>query len=96
MAMQGDTGNPDDLDRIYAAIKAQAGRIDVLTVNTGVYEVAALGEITEEDFDKTFNTNVRGLLFPVQKAPPLLAKGSSVIFLHRPIEASPICQERQS
>jgi NAD(P)-dependent dehydrogenase (short-subunit alcohol dehydrogenase family) len=78
-AIQADTANLADLDRLYATVKAQAGRIDVLAVNAGVYEAAALGEITEEHFDKTFNTNVRGLLFAVQKALPLLGKGSSVI-----------------
>lgn len=78
-AIQGDSSNLADLERIYATIRAQAGRIDVLAVNAGFYEVAAFGEITEEHFDKTFNTNVRGLLFAVQKALPLLAKGSSVI-----------------
>jgi NAD(P)-dependent dehydrogenase (short-subunit alcohol dehydrogenase family) len=78
-AIQGDTANLVDLDRIYATVSAQAGRIDVLAVNAGVYEFGALGEITEEHFDKAFNTNVRGLLFAVQKALPLLTKGSSVI-----------------
>jgi NAD(P)-dependent dehydrogenase (short-subunit alcohol dehydrogenase family) len=78
-AIQGDTSNLADLDRIFAEIQAQAVRIDVLAVNAGVYEFGTLGEITEEHFDKTFNTNVRGLLFTVQKALPLLTKGSSVI-----------------
>ena len=78
-ALQGDTTNLADLDRIYATVKAQAGHIDVLAVNAGVYEFGKLGEITEEHFDRTFNTNVRGLLFAVQKALPLLTKGSSVI-----------------
>jgi NAD(P)-dependent dehydrogenase (short-subunit alcohol dehydrogenase family) len=78
-AIQGDTANLVDLDRIYATVSAQAGRIDVLAVNAGVYEFGALGKITEEHFDKAFNTNVRGLLFAVQKALPLLTKGSSVI-----------------
>ncbi len=80
-AIQGDTSDLTHLDRIYAAIKAQAGRIDVLAVNAGVYEFGTFGEITEEHFDKTFNTNVRGLLFAVQKALPLLAKGSSVVLI---------------
>lgn len=80
-AIQGDTSDLAHLDRIYAAIKAQAGRIDVLAVNAGVYEFGTFGEITEEHFDKTFNTNVRGLLFAVQKALPLLAKGSSVVLI---------------
>lgn len=79
MALRGDITDHADVDHIYAAIEAPAGRIDVLAVNAGVYEFATLGEITEEHFDKTFNTNARGLLFTVQKALPLLAKGSSVI-----------------
>jgi NAD(P)-dependent dehydrogenase (short-subunit alcohol dehydrogenase family) len=78
-AVQGDTSDLADLDHIYATIKDKAGHLDVLAVNAGVYEFATLGEITEEHFDKTFNTNVRGLLFTVQKALPLLVKGSSVI-----------------
>ena len=78
-AIQGDTSNLADLDRIYATVKTQAGHIDVLALNAGVYEFGTLGEITEEHFDKTFNTNVRGLLFAVQKALPLLTNGSSVI-----------------
>jgi NAD(P)-dependent dehydrogenase (short-subunit alcohol dehydrogenase family) len=78
-AVRGDVSNLADLDRIFADIGAQAGRIDVLVANAGFYEFGALGEITEEHFDKTFNTNVRGLLFTVQKALPLLGKGSSVI-----------------
>ena len=78
-AIQADTSNLADLDRVYAIVKAQAGRIDVLVVNAGVYEFGTFGEITEEHFDKTFNTNVRGLLFTVQKALPLLTRGSSVI-----------------
>jgi NAD(P)-dependent dehydrogenase (short-subunit alcohol dehydrogenase family) len=78
-AMRGDVTDLADLDRIYAAIKAQVGRIDVLAVNAGVYEFATLGEITEEQFDRTFNTDVRGVLFTVQKALPLLSRGSSVI-----------------
>jgi NAD(P)-dependent dehydrogenase (short-subunit alcohol dehydrogenase family) len=78
-AIQGDISNLADLDRVYATVGARAGRIDVLAVNAGVYELATLGEITEEQFDRTFNTDVRGLLFTVQKALPLLSKGSSVI-----------------
>jgi NAD(P)-dependent dehydrogenase (short-subunit alcohol dehydrogenase family) len=78
-AIQGDTSNLADLDHIYTAIKTQAGRIDVLAANAGAYEFGTFGEITEEHFDKTFNTNVRGLLFTVQKALPLLTRGSSVI-----------------
>ena len=78
-AIQGDIDNLADLDRIYATIEARAGRIDVLAVNAGVDEFGKLGEITEEQFERTFNTDVRGVLFTVQKALPLLSKGSSVI-----------------
>jgi NAD(P)-dependent dehydrogenase (short-subunit alcohol dehydrogenase family) len=79
VAIRGDASKLADIDRIYAAVKEKAGRIDVLVVNAGVYEFGTLGEITEEHFDKIFNTNVRGLLFTVQKALPLLSRGSSVI-----------------
>ena len=78
-AIQGDVSRLADVDRIYATVKEKAGRIDVLFANAAFYEFSTLGEITEEHFDKTFNTNVRGLLFTVQKALPLLSKGSSVI-----------------
>jgi NAD(P)-dependent dehydrogenase (short-subunit alcohol dehydrogenase family) len=78
-AIGGDTAKLADLDRIYATIRTQAERIDMLVVNAGVYEFGTFGEITKEDFDKTFNTNVRGLLFAVQKALPLLTRGLSVI-----------------
>jgi NAD(P)-dependent dehydrogenase (short-subunit alcohol dehydrogenase family) len=78
-AIQGDASKLVDIDLIYARVKELAGRIDVLFVNAGFYEFGTLGEITEEHFDKTFNTNVRGLLFAVQKALPLLSKGASVI-----------------
>jgi NAD(P)-dependent dehydrogenase (short-subunit alcohol dehydrogenase family) len=78
-AIQGDASNVADIDRIYETVKAQAGWIDVLFINAGFYEFGKFGEITEEHFDKTFNTNVRGLVFAVQKALPLLSQGSSVI-----------------
>src|SRR6201987_2490945 len=78
-AIQGDISNLADLDRIYATVEARAGHIDVLAVNAGVYEFGKLGEITQEQFDRTFNTAVRGVLFTVQKALPLVVQGSSVI-----------------
>jgi len=79
--VRGDSSKLADIDRIYEIVKAKAGRIDILFVNAGFYELGKLGEITEEHFDKTFNTNVRGLFFAVQKALPLLSKGSSVILV---------------
>jgi NAD(P)-dependent dehydrogenase (short-subunit alcohol dehydrogenase family) len=78
-ALQGDTSKLADIERIYAAVKEKAGRIDVLFANAGTYEFGTLGEITEAHFDKIFDTNVRGLLFTVQQALPLLSKGASVI-----------------
>ncbi len=64
---------------MYAIVKAKKGRIDILFANAGIGELAPLGAITEEHFDKTFNTNVKGLLFTVQKALPLLPEAASII-----------------
>ena len=64
---------------MYATVKQEKGQIDVLFANAGTGEFAPLGEITEEHFDKIFNANVKGLLFSVQKALPLLKNGSSII-----------------
>jgi NAD(P)-dependent dehydrogenase (short-subunit alcohol dehydrogenase family) len=77
--VQGDVSNLADLDRLYATVKAQKGRVDVLFANAGVGGFGPLGEITEEHFDKIFNINVRGLLFSVQKALPLFQDGGSII-----------------
>ena len=79
IGLQGDSSNLADIDRIYATIREEAGHLDVLLVNAGFYEFGTFGEITEDHFDKTFNTNVRGVLFAVQKALPLLPNGASVI-----------------
>lgn len=77
--VQGDVANLGDLDRLYAVVKEQKGRVDVLFANAGGGELVPLGAITEEHFDKTFNSNVKGLLFTVQKALPLLSEGASII-----------------
>jgi NAD(P)-dependent dehydrogenase (short-subunit alcohol dehydrogenase family) len=77
--IRGDVSNLGDLDRVFDAIKKQKNRLDVLFANAGGGSLAPLGQITEEHFDKTFNTNVRGLLFTVQKALPLMPPGSSII-----------------
>ena len=76
--VQGDVARLADLDRLYEAVKAK-GRIDVVFANAGVAEFAPLGKITEEHFDKLFETNVKGTLFTVQKALPLLNDGGSII-----------------
>jgi NAD(P)-dependent dehydrogenase (short-subunit alcohol dehydrogenase family) len=78
-AVQGDVSKLADLDRLYAVVQEQKGRIDVIFANAGGGEFAPLGEITEEHFDKTFNSNVKGLVFTIQKALPLLTDGSSII-----------------
>lgn len=77
--IQGDVAKVLDLDRIYAMIRERRGRLDVLFANAGGGNLAPLGQITEEHFDTTFATNVRGLLFTVQKALPLMAPGGSII-----------------
>jgi NAD(P)-dependent dehydrogenase (short-subunit alcohol dehydrogenase family) len=77
--VQGDVANLADLDRLYATVKQKKGHIDILFANAGSGEFAALGAITESHFDKTFNGNVKGLLFTVQKALPLFNDGGSII-----------------
>jgi NAD(P)-dependent dehydrogenase (short-subunit alcohol dehydrogenase family) len=77
--VQGDVARLADLDRLYDAVKAKTGRIDILFANAGVAELAPVGEITEEQFDRVFDTNVKGLLFTVQKALPLIPDGGSII-----------------
>ena len=78
-AVQSDVSNLADLDRLFATIKQEQGHLDIIFANAGVGQIAPLGEITEEHFDKTFNINVKGLLFTVQKALPLLPEGASII-----------------
>ncbi|MBI3817898.1 MAG: glucose 1-dehydrogenase [Planctomycetes bacterium] len=77
--IQGDVSNLKDLDRLFSEVKRQHGRIDVLFANAGIGELAPLGSITEEHFDKTFRINVKGLLFTIQKALPLIPDGGSII-----------------
>lgn len=79
MGIQSDVSNLADLDRLYVTIKQEQGRLDVIFANAGTGELMPLGSITEEHFDKTFKTNVKGLLFTVQKALPLMTNGASII-----------------
>lgn len=74
-----DSSKLDELDALFAQVKDRFGRIDVLFVNAGGGSMVPLGGITEEHFDDTFDRNVKGVLFTVQKALPLLTKGASVI-----------------
>ena len=77
--MRGDVSNLGDLDRVFAQIKRDKGKLDVVFANAGFARYAAIGNITEEFYDSIFNVNVKGLLFTVQKALPLLPDGASII-----------------
>ncbi|MHA7634289.1 SDR family NAD(P)-dependent oxidoreductase [Corallococcus sp. M7] len=79
VGVRGDVSVMADLDRFYARVKEDAGHVDVVFANADLGEFSALGSITEAHFDKTFNVNVKGTLFTVQKALPLLKDGGSVI-----------------
>ncbi|MGX9430693.1 MULTISPECIES: SDR family oxidoreductase [Bradyrhizobium] len=77
--LRGDISSLADLDWLFDEIKAERGRIDVLFANAGIGEFAPLGSITEAHFDRTFDINVKGTLFTVQKALPLMNPGASII-----------------
>jgi len=77
--IQGDVSNLGDLDRLFAQVKREKGKLDIVFANAGVATYAPFGKITEEHFDSIFDINVKGLLFTVQKALPLLPDGASVI-----------------
>jgi NAD(P)-dependent dehydrogenase (short-subunit alcohol dehydrogenase family) len=77
--VQGDVSNLGDLDRLFAQIKQEKGKLDIVFANAGVARYAPLGSITEEFYDSIFDINVKGLLFTVQKALPLLPDGASII-----------------
>jgi len=77
--VQGDVSNLADLDRLFAQIKREKDRLDIVFANAGAAKFASFGQITEDLFDSIFNTNVKGLLFTVQKALPLMPDGASII-----------------
>ena len=77
--VQADSSKLEDLDRLYETVKQQKGKMDVLFASAGEGSFASIDEVTEEHFDATFNTNVRGTLFTVQKALPLFNDGGSII-----------------
>ena len=77
--VQGDVSNLADLDRLFAQIKREKGRLDIVFANAGIGKLAAFGDISEDLYDLTFDINVKGLLFTVQKALPLLPDGASII-----------------
>ena len=77
--VQGDVSNLGDLERLFEQIKREKGTLDIVFANAGVARYAPLGEITEDFYDSIFNVNVKGLLFTVQKALPLMPDGASII-----------------
>jgi NAD(P)-dependent dehydrogenase (short-subunit alcohol dehydrogenase family) len=77
--IKGDVSNLEDLDRLFAQIAEEKGKLDVVFANAGAAKYASLGEITEEFYDSIFDVNVKGLLFTVQKALPLLPDGASIV-----------------
>jgi pimeloyl-ACP methyl ester carboxylesterase len=77
--VQGDVANPVDLDRLFAQIKREKVKLDIVFVNAGAAQFASLGKIPDEHYDALFDSNVKGLLFTVQKALPLMPDGASII-----------------
>jgi NAD(P)-dependent dehydrogenase (short-subunit alcohol dehydrogenase family) len=78
--VQGDAGSLADIDRLYETVKAQKGHVDIVFASAGAGEFnSPIGTVTEDGFDKTFDVNVRGTLFTVQKALPLMRDGGSII-----------------
>ena len=78
-AVQGSVSDEGDLDKLYAAVKAERGTLDIVFANAGVGSQLALGKITAEHIDEIFDINVKGTIFTVQKALPLMGKGGSII-----------------
>ena len=80
-AVPADSANLDDLDRLYTTVRERAGSLDIVVANSGSGVLAPLGEITEEQVDQTLGTNVKGVVFTVQKALPLLTDKASIILI---------------
>ncbi|MBB6144253.1 NAD(P)-dependent dehydrogenase (short-subunit alcohol dehydrogenase family) [Silvibacterium bohemicum] len=78
-AVQGDVSNLADLDRLYAQVAKEKGRVDIVFANAGIGFPATLDQVTEQQFDQTFNINLRGLMFTVQKALPLMSNGGAIL-----------------
>jgi NAD(P)-dependent dehydrogenase (short-subunit alcohol dehydrogenase family) len=81
VAIQADSSSAADLDRVYATVKAQKGRVDILLANAGILEKSAIGELTEAHFDNLFGVNVKGVVFSVQKALPLMPDGAAIVMM---------------
>jgi NAD(P)-dependent dehydrogenase (short-subunit alcohol dehydrogenase family) len=81
IGVRSDVSRLDDLDRLFAGITERSGHLDIVVANAGVGDFGPLGEITEEEYDRTTSINLKGTVFTVQKALPLLSAGASVILL---------------
>jgi NAD(P)-dependent dehydrogenase (short-subunit alcohol dehydrogenase family) len=91
--VQGDVADLGDLDRLFAQIEREKGKLDIVFANAGGAKLALLGRITEEHYDALFNINVKGLLFTVQKALPLLPDGASIILNASTVASTAIAPE---
>jgi NAD(P)-dependent dehydrogenase (short-subunit alcohol dehydrogenase family) len=81
IAVQGDVANLADLDRLYAQVKNEKGKVDIVVASAGFVERVAIEKVTPEHFDKTFGINARGMFFSVQKALPLMPEGGSIVLV---------------
>ena len=81
VAIAADSSSLADLDRVYETVRTHKGRIDILVANAGILEHAPISQVTEEHFDRVFSVNVKGLVFTVQKALPLMPDGSAIILM---------------
>ncbi|MEU6050709.1 glucose 1-dehydrogenase [Streptomyces xanthochromogenes] len=81
IGVQGDVSQLGDLDRLFAEIAERSGRLDIVVANAGVGDFGPLGAITEEEYERTTSVNLKGTVFTVQKALPLLSAGASVVLL---------------
>jgi NAD(P)-dependent dehydrogenase (short-subunit alcohol dehydrogenase family) len=79
--VQGDVTVAADLDRLFARVQSEQGRLDILVVSSGMADLAKLEEITEDHYDRTFDLNTRATLFTVQKAVPLMARGGAIVLI---------------
>jgi NAD(P)-dependent dehydrogenase (short-subunit alcohol dehydrogenase family) len=78
-AVQGSVSNPDDIARLFETVKAERGTLDIVFANAGFGELVPLGQITRDQYDRVFDVNVKGVLFTVQAALPLMGEGGSII-----------------
>ncbi len=81
VGIQADSANLADLDRVFETVRASKGRVDILVANAGILEHATIEDVTEAHFDRLFSVNVKGLVFTVQKALPLMPDGGAIVLM---------------